>query len=52
LHQFLFRGKSATAAGLGVLQKPSQAEIAVYGAAMIALLLTGVIRAWLHIAEN
>jgi hypothetical protein len=27
-------------------------EIAVYGAAMIALLLTGVTGAWLHIAEN
>jgi hypothetical protein len=40
------------AAGLGALQKPSRAEIAVYGAAMIAMLITGVIGAWLHIAEN
>jgi hypothetical protein len=40
------------AAGLGALQKPSRAEIAVYGAAMLAMLLTGVLGAWLHITEN
>jgi hypothetical protein len=38
--------------GLGALQSPSRAEIAVYFSAMIALILTGVIGSWLHIQED
>jgi hypothetical protein len=40
------------AAGLGAIQKPSRGEIAVFGFAMLAMLLTGVIGLWLHIQEN
>ena len=38
--------------GLAVLRSPSRAEIAVYIGAMLALILTGLIGAWLHIQEN
>jgi hypothetical protein len=38
--------------GLAVMRSPSRAEISVYFAAMIALILTGLIGSWLHIQEN
>jgi hypothetical protein len=38
--------------GLAVMRSPSRAEISVYFAAMITLILTGLIGSWLHIQEN
>jgi hypothetical protein len=38
--------------GLGALRSPSRAEIGVYAAAMLLLILTGLIGSWLHIQEN
>ena len=40
------------AAGLGAIAKPSRSEIAVFGAAMLLMLLTGIVGLWLHIQEN
>lgn len=38
--------------GLGALRSPSRGEIAVHVGAMLILILTGLIGAWLHIQEN
>jgi hypothetical protein len=40
------------AAGLGALKRPGRGEIAVHFTAMILMLMTGAVGAWLHIQEN
>ncbi len=43
---------ASVAIGLGLLDRPARGDLAVYTAAMVGLIVVGVVGVWLHIGEN